>query len=105
MKTLLKIIGALVLLLLVVAGCGFGYLLFAFPKAPPPAAIKFDSSPEKLARGKYLNDHVVNCTSCHTRRDWTKFSGPIKEELLGGGGEPFGLGTGGTLYSKHITPA
>jgi mono/diheme cytochrome c family protein len=105
MKLVLKILGFVVVLLLVVAACGYGYLMFAFPKVPPPPTVKFDSSPERLARGKYLNDHVVGCTTCHTQRDWTKFSGPIKPELLGSGSEPFNLGPAGTLYSKNITPA
>lgn len=105
MKTLAKIVGALIVLLLVVAGCGFGYLMLAFPKVPPAPTVKFDASPEKLARGKYLNDHVVGCTTCHTQRDWTKFSGPAKKELEGAGNESFSLGGAGKLYSKNITPA
>jgi mono/diheme cytochrome c family protein len=105
MKTLLKIVGGLVVLLVLAAACGYGYLMFAFPKVPPAPTVKFDSSPERIARGKYLNDHVVGCTTCHTERDWTKFSGPIKEEKLGAGGEPFHLGPAGILYSKNITPA
>lgn len=105
MKTLLKIVVALVVLLVLVAACGYGYLMFAFPKVPPAPTVKFDTSPERIARGKYLNDHVVGCTTCHTQRDWTKFSGPVKEEKLGAGGEPFHLGAAGILYSKNITPA
>lgn len=105
MRTLLKIVLGLVLLLVLVAACGFGYLMFAFPKVPPAPNVKFDTSPERIARGKYLNDHVVGCTTCHTQRDWTKFSGPIKEERLGAGGESFNLGPAGMLYSKNITPA
>ncbi|HUQ89581.1 MAG TPA: hypothetical protein VM096_18610 [Vicinamibacterales bacterium] len=105
MKTLLKIVGALVVLLLVVAACGFGYLMFAFPKVPPPTAFKIDATPERLARGQYLNDHVVGCTTCHTKRDWTKFSGPVIADRLGAGGEGFNLGPAGQAYSKNITPA
>ncbi len=95
MKTLLKIVGGLVVLLLVVAACGYGYLMFAFPKVPPPTAFKIEATPERLARGKYLNDHVVGCTTCHTQRDWTKFSGPVKHELLGAGGENIQPRSGG----------
>jgi len=105
MKTLLKIVAGLVLLLVALAACGYGYLMLAFPKVPPAPNVKFDTSPERIVRGKYLNDHVVGCTTCHTRRDWTKFSGPVKEELLGAGGESFNLGPAGMLYSKNITPA
>ena len=105
MKTLLKIVGGLVVLVLVVAACGFGYLMFAYPSVPPPTAFKIDATPERLARGKYLNDHVVGCTTCHTKRDWTKFSGPVMADRLGAGGESFNLGPAGMLYSKNITPA
>lgn len=105
MKTLLKIVGGLVALVVIAAGAGVGYLMFAFPKVPPPAVVVLEPTPERLARGKYLNDHVVMCTTCHTERDWTKFSGPVKPELLGAGGEKFDLGGAGVLYSKNITPA
>jgi len=105
MKTLLKIIAGLVGLLVLVAACGFGYLMFAFPKVPPPPTVKFTASPEQLARGEYLTEHVVGCSTCHTQRDWTKFSGPAKRELLGAGGEPFNLGPAGMIWSKNITPA
>ncbi len=105
MKILLKIVGGLVVLLLVVAACGFGYVMLAFPKVPPPTAFTIEATPERLARGKYLNDHVVGCTTCHTERDWTKFSGPVKQDRLGAGNEPFDLGPAGKMYSTNVTPA
>jgi mono/diheme cytochrome c family protein len=106
MRTLLKIVGGLVALLLVVAACGYCYLMFAFPKVPPATAnVKFDPSPERLARGEYLANHVSGCTTCHSRRDFTKFSGPFRPETLGAGGEKFDLGPAGVLYSPNITPA
>lgn len=104
-KTIFKIVGGLLVLVVVLAAAGVGYLMFTFPKVPPPSAIKIELTPERLARGKYLNDHVVGCTTCHTERDWTRFSGPIKTDLLGAGNEPFNLGGAGMLYSKNITPA
>jgi mono/diheme cytochrome c family protein len=105
MRTAGKIILVLLFLIVVVAGAGLAYLFFAFPNVPVKADYKIEPTPERLARGKYLNDHVVGCTTCHTQRDWTKFSGPVKPELLGAGGEPFHLGDAGILYSKNITPA
>jgi len=106
MKTLLKIVGGLVLLLLVVAACGYLYMMFAFPKAPPARTdVTFDTSPERIARGQYLANHVNGCTTCHAQRDWTKFSGPVKEGTVGTGGQEFPLGPVGKLYAKNITPA
>lgn len=104
MKTLLKIVGVLVVVGLVAAAAGVGYLYAAYPNVPL-AEYRIEATPERLARGKYLNDHVVGCTTCHTQRDWSKFSGPVKADVLGAGGESFNLGPAGMLYSKNITPA
>lgn len=104
MKTLLKIVGVLVVVALVAAAAGVGYLYAAYPNVPL-TEYRIEATPERLARGKYLNDHVVGCTTCHTQRDWTKFSGPVKADMLGAGGEGFNLGPAGMLYSKNITPA
>lgn len=104
-ETLLKVVGGLVALVAVVALGGLGYLMVAYPKISPPRDVKFDSSPERLARGKYLADHVVGCADCHTQRDWTRYSGPIKPEMLGAGGDKFVLSPGNVLVAKNITPA
>ena len=105
MKTLLKIVGVLVVLLLVAAAAGLGYLYSAFPKVPEAGDFRIEPTPERLARGKYLNDHVVGCTTCHSQRDWTRFSGPVVPNTTGQGGQEFPLGPAGVLYSKNITPA
>jgi len=105
MKTLIKIVGGVVALVVVAAGAGFGYLMFAFPKVPPPAVVTLEPTAERLARGKYLSDHVTGCTACHSERDWTKFSGPVKPDRIGVGGQEFPLGSAGVVYAKNITPA
>ena len=105
MKMLLKIVGVLVGLVVVAALGGLGYLMVAFPKVPPPAVVTLEPTPERLARGKYLSDHVTGCTACHSDRDWTKFSGPVKAGTEGKGGQEFPLGGAGTVYAKNITPA
>jgi len=105
MKTLLKIVGVLVALVVIAAAAGFGYLLLAFPKVPPPAVVTLAPTPDRMARGKYLSDHVTGCTSCHSERDWTKFSGPVKPDRIGVGGQEFSLGGAGTVFAKNITPA
>ena len=104
MKVLLKIVAVLAVLLLVVAAAGLGYLYYAFPNVPV-TEYRIEATPERLARGRYLDEHVVGCTTCHTERDWTKFSGPVKPERRGAGGETFNLGPAGMLYSRNITPA
>lgn len=105
MRRLLKILGVLVGLLLVAAAGGLGYLFYTFPDVPPAGDYRIDATPERLARGRYLNDHVSGCTTCHSQRDWARFSGPVKPGTIGMGGQEFALGPAGVLYSKNITPA
>ena len=104
MKTLLKIVGVLAVVVLVAAAAGVGYFYTAYPDVPL-TEYRIEATPERLARGKYLNDHVVGCTTCHTQRDWAKFSGPPNGERVGAGGDAFSLGPAGVLYAKNITPA
>ncbi|HJU42813.1 MAG TPA: hypothetical protein VJ691_08355 [Vicinamibacterales bacterium] len=105
MKRALKVAGVLVVVALVAAAAGLGYLFFAFPDVPVRSDYRIEPTPERLARGRYLNDHVVGCTTCHSQRDWTRFSGPVKADTIGTGGQQFNLGPAGMLYSKNITPA
>ncbi|MEO7924317.1 MAG: c-type cytochrome [Chitinophagaceae bacterium] len=65
-----------------------------------------DSVSKVLARGEYLATSVASCMDCHSKRDFSKYSGPVVPGTEGGGGlvfnEKFGLP--GTLYGKNITP-
>src|SRR5882762_4256998 len=37
---------------------------------------KFEATPPRLARGKYLVDGVMGCFGCHTDQDWSKPGAP-----------------------------
>jgi mono/diheme cytochrome c family protein len=69
--------------------------------------IKIDATPERLALGEYLAYHVTVCIDCHSRRDWSRFSGPPAEGTIGMGGDLFDqkYGFPGTYYAKNITPS
>ncbi len=106
MKKLLKILGVLVILI-VIFGIGFTfYVKSAFPKVDAPPQLKVDITPERVARGKYLANHVMVCIDCHSTRDWSKFSGPIVPGTEGKGGDMFdeSMGFPGTFYARNITP-
>jgi mono/diheme cytochrome c family protein len=47
------------------------------------------------------------CIDCHSERDWTKYSGPVKPGTEGKGGDKFdeNFGFPGTIYVRNITPA
>ena len=107
MRKLLKIIGITAAVLVVLLIAGFVYFNVSYPKADPPKNITIKSTPEMIARGEYLANHVTVCIDCHSNRDWTKFSGPVKKGTEAKGGDRFGpeMGFPGTIYSKNITPA
>ncbi len=96
-------VGALAL----VAGAGVAYLFARYPAVPPADALRIEPSPEKLARGQYLFEHVSLCVDCHSTRDWSKYAGPIMPGTIGKGGERFGtnMGLPGDFYARNITPA
>ena len=70
------------------------------------APAKSDSTAQMLERGKYLAHHVSLCMDCHGQRDFSQFSGPMKEGTEGIGGDVFDMHVGvpGVVYAKNITP-
>lgn len=77
------------------------------PKIEAAPDLRIERTAALLARGEYMANNVSVCMDCHSTRDWSQFSGPIKEGSLGQGGEYFGpeMGFPGTFYSRNITPA
>ncbi len=107
MKTFLKIVLLLVAIVALAAGAGLAYLYTRYPAVPPAEALTIQPTPEKLARGQYLFEHVSLCVDCHSTRDWTKYGGPVMPGTHGKGGELFGtnMGLPGDFYARNITPA
>jgi len=106
MKIFLKVL-FIILLVIVIGITGVAiYVKAALPNVGAAPDIKVEVTPDRIARGKYLANHVAICMDCHSQRDWSIYAGPIKKGTFGGGGEKFGKESGfpGTLYSKNITP-
>ncbi len=106
MNKILKIaaylIGGIVLLLV----CALAFLQLGFPKVDPATEITIEYSPDRVERGEYLAHHVTVCMDCHSKRDFSQFSGPPAEGTLGIGGDRFdhSMGLPGVFYAKNITP-
>jgi mono/diheme cytochrome c family protein len=75
-----KIIGItlLVLITLVTAGITFtiGWRPFIGARKRALTDRKFEATPQRLARGKYLVDGVMGCFGCHSDADWSKPGAP-----------------------------
>lgn len=83
MKKVLLIAAAVIVLVPAVA---FGYLKTMKPAQRPAPTEKVESTPERIARGKYLSEVVVGCVDCHSDFDLTRFTFPAKpgSEYAGG---------------------
>ena len=107
MKPWLKILIAVSVLTVVTAAVGgvkvLGSGTFHGARVRPLTNQKFERTPARLERGKYLVEAVLACNHCHTPLDWTKHDPtmPAGMELAG-----VDLGTTdiGHLVIPNITP-
>ncbi len=106
MKKLLKILVVLVALAIFGIGGLAAYVKFALPSTGPAPDLKVELTPERIARGEYLANSVTVCIDCHSKRDWSRFSGPLTDGTIGMGGDVFdkNMGFPGTYYAPNITP-
>ncbi len=93
--------------IVVAAAVGLGILYLGYPDGGSVPQVSVVSSPERVARGAYLANHVAICMDCHSTRDWSKFSGPPIAGTEGTGGDAFDekLGFPGSIFAANITPA
>lgn len=107
MKKFLKGMGyAIGGLVLILVGL-LGYIVLALPKVKPAdQTLKIEATPARLARGKYLAEHVAACMGCHSQRDFNIYGHPIKPGLYGAGGEPLFKRpiVPGVVQPKNLTP-
>lgn len=105
MKTLLKVIGAVLLGVVALAAIGVSWLALRKPASRPVTAMRVEATPERLARGKYLVHHVADCLGCHSDH-LTTYAMPIKPGTEGQGGFVFdkNLGVPGVVCAQNITP-
>lgn len=109
MKKVGKILGWTLVTILLLAAVGISFTIGWRPFIGPrtrqlDSSRKFQSTPERLARGKYLAENVSGCMFCHTPRDWTALgSGVIKPNLGSGQQMPF-VGLPGRIVAPNITP-
>jgi hypothetical protein len=110
MNRLRKILGLSFAVLLVVLAAGItftvGWRPFIGPRTRALTARKFQSTPERLARGEYLALNVADCMVCHAEHDWTAHDAPVLPNRLGAGQDMNMLkGFPGKVYSESTSQA
>ena len=103
-KIVVRVAGVLVtLVVLAVLGLVVKFFVLS-PKSRPARALTAPSTPEAIARGKYLANHVAACLACHSEIDESKPGDAIADGRAGSGRD-FGEMPGpARLRSKNLTP-
>jgi mono/diheme cytochrome c family protein len=99
------ILGALIVLLLAAITATIGWRPFVGPASRALTDRRFDPSPERLARGQYLTDNLLNCFACHSDRGWPQHDAPLVAGTKGGGSPAFPLlDLPGAVHPPNISP-
>jgi Cytochrome c len=80
-----------------------GWRPFVGPRARPLIARRIAPTPQRLARGTYLVEHVTPCMECHSPHRWTEHDAPIESNLLGAGQEMPMKGLPGRVVAPNLS--
>jgi mono/diheme cytochrome c family protein len=104
LKVLLWSLASLAALVIMGITVTIGWRPFVGPRARPLAARRFEPTPERLARGTYLVEHVTACMECHSPHRWTEHDAPIDANMLGAGQVIPMKGLPGRVVAPNLTP-
>ena len=106
MKKIVQRTAAVVVGGLAILAAGGALALLRLPIASRLSPEPFERSPARLARGRYLVNHVTPCLHCHSTGLDDRFAVPPKPGTEGQGGFVFGPehGVPGRLAASNITP-
>src|SRR5450755_3483877 len=100
------LIGWAVLLALLAIGITFtvGWRPFFGPKTRPLTDRKFDRTPQRLGRGRYIATALSGCIYCHSPHDWGAAGDPIISGSEGAGEVLPYKGLPGRMVAPNLTP-
>ena len=106
MKRLSKVVAGLVGLVVILAVAAVAALALRQPSSRPASTETIERTPERLARGKYLVEHVSDCYGCHSGHVAEKYDIPVKPGTEGQGGFVFDekFQVPGVVCAQNITP-
>src|SRR6202521_2023922 len=96
------IVGAV--LLIATISLTIGWRPFIGPRARPLTSRHFDSTPQRLERGRYLFTSQTGCSGCHSLHDWSAHDAPILPGGEGAGQVMWFKGLPGRIVAPNITP-
>ena len=103
----LRIVLAAVMVLIVGIGVAavkvLGPRAFLGPRSRPLTSRKFETTPARLERGKYLAGSI-GCLYCHSPHDWSKPDDPILDGMTGAGQQLPYTDLPGKVFAANLTP-
>jgi mono/diheme cytochrome c family protein len=96
----------IVLVVLVVGGISLtiGWRPFIGPKARPLTSRKFEATPPRLERGRYLAVALTGCSECHSQHDWSAHGAPVITGTEGSGQWMNMPDLPGHVVAPNVTP-
>ena len=106
MKKALRLLGFAALAVVVLVGAAVAYLSAKPPAQRPASTETIARTPERIARGRYLVEHVTDCLTCHSEVNGDRYGSPVSEGTAGKGGFPFtkDFEVPGVVCAQNITP-
>jgi len=103
-KWLMLVWLGLAIVLAIVISLTIGWRPFLGPKARPLTARKFEATPQRLERGRYIATALSACLYCHSQHDWAAPGTPIVAGTEGSGGVLPYAGLPGRVVAPNLTP-
>lgn len=100
------LIGFIALLALLACGITLtiGWRPFIGPKARPLTDRKFESTPQRLERGKYIATALSGCVDCHSPHNWKAPGTPFVAGMEGSGDVQPYADLPGRVVAPNLTP-
>jgi hypothetical protein len=108
MRKLRKVllIGLVVIFVALVGAINFtiGWRPFLGPKKRAATNRQFERTPERLARGRYLTQAVLDCEGCHSPHAWNQHGAPMPAGMELAGQSLDLAGFPGAISAPNLTP-
>src|SRR5579863_10606031 len=103
-KVLLVVVIAGAVLLMAGIRLTVGWRPFIGPKARALTSRKFEATPQRLERGRYLAVGLTGCLECHSQHDWNTHGAPLILGTEGGGQWMDMADLPGHVVATNLTP-
>ena len=84
-KIIVWILIAVVAVLAVVISLTIGWRPFLGPRVRPLTSRKFESTPQRIERGRYIFNSAAACVDCHSEHDTNVPDHPVRADMRGAG--------------------